>query len=194
MTAGGFAVQAERREQCVDDDRIEGRRQLDRRRTRCSVAAKMLNSSCVVPSITGTRLNCPLSNAALIDCGSTLPSTFGRIAPGRSSAGPASSVATGTARRQAAVWSAQPKFVAEGAALVLRARQRGRSSAYAPLWAIARWNRPAASGEASWRGRSARRRTRRRSSRCRGSPPNFAMLRFTQPKRGLLVHQAVVAG
>ena len=74
----------------------------------------MLNSSWVEPSTTGTRLNCPLSNAALIDCGSTLPSTFGTTEPAvvglvreqRLDRKP---------RRQAAVWSLQPDAVGDHA-------------------------------------------------------------------------------
>src|SRR3954447_12273481 len=109
----------------------------------------MLNSSCVEPSITGTWLNCPVSSAAPIDRGSTLPSTFGRIAPAVVG-WTASRLPSGTDRRQADVWlREQPMFSATELPLCSALASDGWSSEYAPLWEIARLNSPAAAGDAS---------------------------------------------
>jgi hypothetical protein len=58
--------------------------------------------------MTGTRANWPLSSAVPTDWVSTRPSTFGTWPPPWL----ASSVSTGSARRHAALWSAQPAAAA----------------------------------------------------------------------------------
>ena len=107
---------------------------------------------------------------------STAPSTT----PGISTPNLATRSLTGTLRRHAAVWSGQPTAVANvwpAASAVASGRW---FSANVPLCTIARWKSPRAPDETIWASTDRPPADSPAMVTLCGSPPNRAMLRWTQ--------------
>ena len=129
-----------------------------------------------MPLMTGTRANCPRASAVPIGWVSTAPSTT----PGISTPNLATRSLTGTLRRHAAVWSGQPTAVANvwpAASAVASGRW---FSANVPLCTIARWKSPRAPDETIWASTDRPPADSPAMVTLSGSPPNRAMLRWTQ--------------
>ena len=139
-------------------------------------ATKSSSSSWVMPLMTGTRANCPRARAVPIDWVSTVPSTT----PGISTPKLLTRSLTGALRRHAALWSGQPTAVANVSPAASAVASGRWFRANVPLCTMARWKSPRAPGETIWA------RTDRPPAdwpamvTLRGSPPNRAMLRWTQ--------------
>ena len=102
--------------------------------------------------------------------------------------------ATGTWRRQSAVWSGQPTLAAKVSPKASACASGCWLSANAPLSTIARWNSPRDPRETRWASTETPPADWPAIVTSCGSPPNCRDVVLDPAQRRLLVHQPVVAG
>ena len=154
-----------------------------------SPATNSRYSSWLMPMTTGTRSNWPRASAVLIDWVSTAPSTSRGSPPRPRRPG-----------RRPGRGAGRPRSGPGSRPLAAKVRPAASAAAsgcwvswYVPLSTMARWNSPRAPGETSWAStdRPPADSPDRHVVRVAAEPRDVAL---HPAQRGLLVHQAVVAG